>query len=129
MVSGGIMTTNTVSERQRTGCLSTWLIILIGINVFAAISYITGGNSVFYRRPEAPDWLLIAFGVVFVLNIICAYGLWAWKKWGLYGFGLSFVATMALHAVIGGNTIAVLIAILGIFMIFALIRGNTAAFE
>ncbi len=115
--------------RQRAGCLSYWLAILMLLNVVGIISYLAGGNSVFYLPPDYPAWAIYLLIVATVVNAVTAYGVWTWKRWGLYGFVASFLVAMVAHVIIGVNPIAGLFTILGLFMLYALLRGQFQQFD
>lgn len=123
------MATSAVSNRERAGCLSYWLAILVLLNVVGIVSYLTGGNSVFYLPPNPPTWAIGLLIGATVVSAVCAYGVWMWKRWGLYGFVASFIVAMIAHVIIGGNPIAALFTILGLFMLYAMLRGRIGWFE
>ena len=61
--------------RERGGCLSLWLLALMGLTLLQAVLSFSGGPLAFIQ----------------VILSLCSFGfalaLWNWKKWGAYGLG------------------------------------------
>ena len=52
----------TKPQRKRGGCLSAYLVLL----VLGSLLMLLGGNA------------------VAILTLLCTYGIWKWKKWGVF---------------------------------------------
>jgi hypothetical protein len=53
------------------------------------------------------------FVVVGVINLICAIGIWHWRRWGLVGFVVTPLSLFLLNAPEGMNFVLVIYALLG----------------
>ena len=74
-----------VKPKER-GCLLTGIIVLIVIHGII-------GTAAYYaiRTQEALDrpWLITLMVLHSILNIIAAFGIWNWKRWGIQLYAVS----------------------------------------
>ena len=85
-------------KKERGTFLTLFLILIIASGIFQAVIYIV------QRRQDATLTMpvVLALAIVHaVLNVIAGFGIWNWKKWGVY----LYVASSILGVIIG--TIAV----------------------
>lgn len=79
-------------KRKRGGCLSIFLIIFIILNSLGAFGYLFGEQAKIDMRhayPMQPNWYIGYLTVACILNVIAGIGVWKWKKWGGYLFGIN----------------------------------------
>ena len=83
------------SVRERGGCLSMWLVAVMGFNLLGNCMLLA--NGIFD---------VIALGLS-AANIVCAAAVWNWKRWGAYGLASSFSVSFIIGLALGdGYTIA-----------------------
>lgn len=103
-------------EKQRHGCLTTWLVLLIGINALLAIVYVLGSSAVAASLPASRGWAIPVFILLAIANVVFAIALFQWRRWGFYGFVASSVVAFALNLAVGaGPAIAGLLGPLVLF--------------
>jgi uncharacterized membrane protein (DUF2068 family) len=110
-------------EKQRHGCLSAWLVLLMVCNSLVAIAYLIATAEAGQHFLNVPRWTPPVLAAGAIVNVICAYALWHWKKWGFYGFiataALAFVINLKIgagifQALLGLAGLAILIGVLNI---------------
>ncbi len=78
------------SGRQRGGCLSAWLVLVMGANGLGALLVL--GQAA--QSASAADTCLVL--ALSIGNVVFAAALWNWKKWGAYGLAASFALVFLL---------------------------------
>jgi membrane protein YdbS with pleckstrin-like domain len=86
-------------KKERGGWLSAALILIIIRNSVVAIWIFTLGKN---DAASTGTIMTILLVLVALTDVISGLGMWKWKKWGLYLFGISTVAGIALHTVVLG---------------------------
>lgn len=124
--TGGPLVPNT--QRNRGGCLTAMLILMMVANPIAAIFYIVAGDLVRRGMPEAPDWIVPVLALASIANLAFAVGTWMWKKWGVYGFCATAVLGFVVNLMAGMGPRA-FTGILGPVILFVLVRPLWDQFE
>jgi hypothetical protein len=110
------------APKQRLGCLTAWLVLMILANAFALVSVPLRFGSIKQLIPDAPDWMIWPTFFLPVLNIVFAIALLNWKKWGFFGvLGTSLVA-FALNIYLGIGIPYAVAGFAGVAILFALLR-------
>lgn len=82
--------------RQRGGCLTAWL----GVLLLQMLDLLRPGTI----RLEADRQyvLLVVFllGGLLVGTFACLYGIWNWKRWGVYGIAALSVASLLVSIIL-----------------------------
>jgi hypothetical protein len=78
----------TDKQAKRSGCLTTFIIVLIVLYALGALGAFLSGPILSGLMPEytTNTSYSIISGVLSLLNIIFLIGVWKYKKWGFYGF-------------------------------------------
>ncbi|WNM18458.1 hypothetical protein [Flavobacterium capsici] len=81
---------NNTSPKQRHGCLTAWLILMMVANALnSVVSFIVDPS---FFKPQGIDITkeeLIIGAILSIFSLGFAIGLWFWKKWAFYGLALS----------------------------------------
>ena len=85
-------------QKQRHGCLTSYIIFMIVTNSALALAYLLVGSTI---DPGIPPWAFVILGVFAVLNLICAIALFKWKRWGFWGFIISSVVALIVNLIVG----------------------------
>ena len=110
----------TVSDnKQRHGCLTTWLIFMIIANALSAIVYLTDPDMV---QPGASEWMFLLLAFVGAFNVVCAIALLQWKKWGFYGFCLMAVIACFINISMGLGIISIIYAPIPVGVLFGMLN-------
>jgi ABC-2 type transport system permease protein len=105
------------NPKQRHGCLTAWLALMIIANAAVAVMTPWSLKSIQEVIPEFPAWVVWAIAACAALNVIFAIALFQWQRWGFYGFVLSSFVALGLNIYAG---IGLLQSILGLAAIFLL---------
>lgn len=111
-----------IESRQRHGCLTAWLILMIITNSLTAYSYLFSSDAIRKIFPNIQNWIFPAVIVLAICNVVCAIALWKWKKWGFVGFLLSSIIAFAINLMIGLQTIYAILGLLGVAVLYGLLH-------
>ena len=82
-------------QKQRHGCLTAWLVLMIVANSAAGLMYLSGSAAIKQTLPSAASWAFPVMGILGLFNLVCAVALLKWRKWGFWGFlGSGIVASL-----------------------------------
>ena len=116
-------------EKERHGCLTAYLVVMILANSAMVLLYVFGSEAVNRSHPTAPNWALPVLSGLGIFNIVCAIALLRLKKWGFWGQVTSAAIIVAVNLAIGlgawsafGGLVAVLI-LYGVLHIGATNKG------
>src|ERR1043166_5618639 len=93
-------------RKERHGCLTTYLVLMIVANSAMALLYLLGTGTIKQRMPRIPDWAFPALAVLGIVNVICAVALFRWKMWGFWGVGISAAIAFFVNLTIGVSIIS-----------------------
>ncbi len=114
---------NDSSVKQRHGCVSAWLILMIIMNSIIAVIYLFAGNRVVENLPyDVDDKYMVAMGIVALANTAFAIMLFQWKKIGFYGFVVTTLISLALNISMGLGTGSSLFGLLGLVVLYAILQ-------
>ena len=74
------------SLKQRHGCLTAYLVLMIIASSAMALIYLVGAEAIRQNVPNVPDWAFPVLTLGEIINLVCAVALFRWKKWGFWGF-------------------------------------------
>ncbi len=109
--------------KERHGCLTAWLALMIAANSIVAGVYLVGSAHVALSLPGEPKWVGPLLAFVGMLNVIFAIAMFQWKRWGFFGCVatsvLAFVVNLGTglgigHSLLGLAGLAVLFGVLQI---------------
>lgn len=92
------------TARERGGCLTAWLIVSALAAVFAVFVYfqllsLISENLIVQQRISGA--YIFALGALIVASIVGLWGIWNWKKWGVYLMVFTSLASAALEFMLG----------------------------
>jgi hypothetical protein len=110
---------------ERGGCLTAWLVVVMLANAGLAFYYLTSVDT-FTNLPglnisPAAIMFLALLGAV---NVAAAVGIWMWKKWGFYLFGGSAAVATVVNLLSGIPIFNALTGLIGIAILWWLIRDK-----
>jgi hypothetical protein len=110
-------------EKQRHGCVTAWLILMIIGNSIGALMYLFGSEMIMRAMPYGVSSSLIyLLAFVSVMNVVFAVLLFQWKRWGFYGFIGSAIAAFIINTSIGLPVGSSLLGLVGIGVLFAILQ-------
>ncbi len=112
-----------IKKRERGGCLSAWLILIIAGNIVMAFI-----NLINATRVADIGWIFALQSFLSVINVVFATAIWNWKKWGVYGLFFIIVMGFVLN-LIWGTTLTTLAALIPAILLTLLIQPLWKEFE
>jgi uncharacterized membrane protein (DUF2068 family) len=108
--------------KQRHGCLSAWLVLMIVGNLLVAVAYLIATAAAGQHFLNAPRWTSPVLAVGAIVNVICAYALWHWKKWGFYGFIATAALAFAVNLKIGAGIFQSFLGLAGLAILIGVLN-------
>lgn len=125
--------TNTNTEKQRHGCITAWLILMIIANSATAIIYLFASDIVTDNLPgNVSTMLIVSLGIIGVANVAFSVLLLQWKKLGFWGFSITSVLVLGINISIGldvGQSVFGLIGVGILYGILQIKKDNVTAWE
>jgi hypothetical protein len=122
------------TERPKSGCLTAFVVLM-------ALGGLMGASQSFLGRaameksyqqlhlPMPPGWVLSVQGLLALLNIAAAVGIWQYKKWGVYLYGALAVLSILLMLYSGMSPFILGFSLIGPLILFFLVRPHWDHFE
>ena len=108
--------------KQRHGCLTASLILMIIVNSLTAPIYLLGSKAIRQHLPTIPDWMFTVLVLMSTANLVCAIALFKWKKWGFFGFAGTSIICFVMNLVAGFNMIQALLGLLGPVILYGVLQ-------
>ena len=114
-------------ERSRGGWLTAFLIFMLVASAFTAVIYLFGSAAVKENLPSMPDWAPPVLALFAIAKSVFALAIWRWKKWGMYGFAVSGLATLIVNLVSGVPILSAFLELVAVVILFGLLRRGSPA--
>ena len=114
--------------KNRHGCVSAWLVIIIIANILKGASYLIVSridfSSIDFKANSLPVLLLL--GVLSFLNVGFAVQLLNWNKKGFYGFVVTAIILFATKTMLGIDSWESISGFLGLVILYVVfhIQGD-----
>lgn len=108
--------------KQRHGCLTAWLVLMIVANAATALMYLLGSTAIKQNFPSAPGWAFPMLAVMGIVNVVCAVGLFQWKKWGFLGFLATSIITFVINVMVGLNLVQAIFGLAGFAILYGVLH-------
>lgn len=113
-------------QKQRHGCLTAWLVLVIIANALVALLYVAGGGVVAASLPSARGWLVPVLAVLALANVAFAIALFLWKRWGFYGFVASSLVGLVVNLAAGINPAQAVFGLVGVAILYGVLQIGSA---
>ena len=129
------MNTSGNSARERGGCLSLYLILAFLGSVLGLVSVLTlnAANAALVAQgvTAIPGWYIPALVVEIILTLVAIYGMYTWKKWGVYLLVGTWVLSIAIAQAGGVSSVGTSIGTIVIeaLVLWYVLRNKWALFE
>ena len=111
------------NQKQRHGCVTAWLILMILANAFVAFVYLFMGDTISQNLPDPiPNYMLLLLSLVAALNILFAFMLLKWKKWAFWGFAISSILALGINLSLGLGIGSSLAGLLGLAILYGILQ-------
>lgn len=116
------------SPKQRHGCLTAWLILIIIANGLTALITPLAIGSIRQAIPGFPTWMVWPIALLSILNVIFAIALFNWMKWGFYGFVVNSLIAFGLNLYAGIGILQSVLGLVGIPVLYGVLHigGKTS---
>lgn len=124
-----------ITPRERHGCVTSWLIFMIIVNSLVALTYLFLWDSLQENIPDEmgiPDVNSTLLGVLGILNLIFAILLLNWKKIGFWGYAVTSIAALGINISAGlgiGQSLSGLLGIVILYGILQISKNNRSAWD
>lgn len=108
--------------KQRHGCLTGCLVLMIIINAATALMYLLGSAAIGQYYPSAPGWTFPVLAVMGIVNVVCAVALFQWKRWGFFGFGAVSIVAFVVNLIIGLNVFQAILGFAGVAILYGVLQ-------
>ena len=110
-------------EKQRHGCVTAWLIIMIIANAGTALMYLFASDTIARALPgNVSDSMFYLLAFIGVMNVVFAVMLFQWKRWGFYGFIGTALAGFIINMNLGLPIVQCLLGLVGIGVLFGILQ-------
>lgn len=112
-----------METKERHGCVSAWLVLMIILNSLTACIYLLAGDWLAKNsQVKIPDNMRILLAVLGIANVIFAIFLFQWKKWAFWGFAATAVGALVINLNIGLGVGQSLFGLLGIAVLYGVLQ-------
>jgi len=105
-------------EKKRGFWLTLFLVLMFIVNPLTAFTYFTNPEMVLQASPSMTVGMLYFLGVVAMVNVIIAAGIWMWQKWAVFGFFAIAAIAFCINLYIGIGIIPSLTGLIGPIIIY-----------
>jgi hypothetical protein len=119
-------------EKQRHGCVTAWLALMILINSLTSLLYLFFGDKVMEMAPQVSQSLLMLLAFLTLSNVFFAVMLLRWKKLGFWGFAITSAAAFILNLMIGMGILQSVFGMTGLLILYAILqikKDDTSTWE
>ena len=109
-------------KKQRHGCLTAYLILMIIANSLVALIYLLASSAMRDAYPDAPGWAFPALAVLGIVNVLCAIALFGWKKLGFFGFVATSLIAAVVNFAVGLNAIQAVLGLVGLVVLYGVLQ-------
>ena len=114
---------NSNAPKNRHGCVTAWLILMILGNFLSAVSYFFMGDTIASALPSQPSITLMwGIGLMALVNIVFTIMLFQWKKIGFYGFIGTSALAFILNIMIGIGVLQSIAGLLGVVVLYGILQ-------
>jgi len=121
-----------IAQKQRHGCVTAWLVIMIVLNSLTAITYLFASDFITNNLPDASTTMIVLLGIFGIANIIFAVMLLRWKKFGFWGFIASSILVLIINLNIGIGIGQLVLGLVGVAILYGILqikKDNVTAWE
>jgi len=109
-------------EKKHSIGLIIFLVLMIVANSFTAFTYFTQADKIISLLPQTSPGLLKLLGLLAIINVALAIGVWFWKKWGVYGFYIIATIAFIINISLGFGIMGSIFGLAGAVILYLLTR-------
>lgn len=120
-------------QKQRHGCVTAWLILMIFANSLSAVIYLFFSDLIIQVIPtEVPESMIIALGITGIFNVLFSVMLFQWRKIAFWGFVATSICSFLINLFNGlgfGQSLAGLFGVAILFAVLQIRKDNVSTWE
>ncbi len=120
---------NSETKRKRGVALSVFLVLLMISNALTALSYFTSADMIIEMLPSMSETMVYFLGWLSVLNALCAFGVWHWKKLAINGLYAIVVLMFVLNIYLGFGISGAAPGLITAVLLYLLTRNKLSLFD
>lgn len=110
-------------SKQRHGCVTAWLVLMIIANSLTAIIYLFASEMITDNLPgNVSTPMIILLGIIGIANIVFSVMLFQWKKLGFWGFIITSIGALIINLSIGLGIGQSLFGLVGIAILYGVLQ-------
>jgi hypothetical protein len=119
---------NTINEnqnvtKQRHGCVTAWLVLMIIANSLTAMAYFFASEMITKNLSmDVSNSMIILLGIICIANVIFSVMLFQWKKLGFWGFIITSIGALIINLSIGLGITQSLFGLVGIAILYGVLQ-------
>jgi len=113
---------STSVEKQRHGCVTAWLVLVVVVNSFAAIIYFFASELIAWVMPNVSKTMNVLSGILCVAYVIFAVMLFQWKKIGFLGLIVSCIVASIINIYIGFGVVESVLGLGSIAILYGILQ-------
>lgn len=112
-----------MEAKQRHGCVTAWLILMIISNSLTSIFYLFMGDTVSQALPTPiPQPMMMALGIIGVVNLVFSIMLFQWKKWAFWAFAGTSLITLGINLSMGLGFVTSILGLSGAAILYGILQ-------
>jgi hypothetical protein len=112
--------------KQRHGCLTAWLVLIIVANALVGVAYLATAGTL-TRTGTVPGWAIPVLILLSLANVGLAIALFMWKRWGFYGFVATSLIALVVNLAIGLSVAQAVFGLVGVAVLYGVLQiGNVS---
>lgn len=112
-----------MKNKQRHGCATTWLLLVIFANSFSTVLTLFSGDvlSQSFAEGISNTSRIIMVGIG-ICNVFFAISLFQWKKWAFWGLVITSITLFGIYLNLGMGVVQASIGLFGIAILYGLLQ-------
>jgi len=109
--------------KQRHGCVTAWLVLMIIVNASSAFVYLCASSVITAHFPENISTLtIVSLGALCIANVVFAVMLFKWKKFGFWGFTGTSIIALVINLNVGLGVGQSLGGLIGVALLYGILQ-------
>lgn len=95
---------------------------MIVLNSLSGLAYFAAGPSIARNAGGLPTWTMPVLGLLCLANVVFAGALFAWKKWGFFGFAIGSILATGFNIAVGLGLLQSLSGLIGVGILWGVLQ-------
>ena len=115
---------NAQNKKKRHWCLFAYLVLTLIANAFLSFVYFKTSTIQPQTADQSliPQWYFQVVGILCLFNLISAFAILKWKKWGFWLFTLTACVTLCLNLYAGVSIGSSMFGLVGVAILYGVLQ-------